>query len=54
MKPILSNLKKIEVIETRLLQNMTIIPGIGVMLNFWRNFTELPLFGLVCVYKNTD
>lgn len=43
MKPILSNLKKIEVIETRLLQNMTIIPGLGVMLNFWRNFTELHL-----------
>lgn len=46
MKPILSNLKKIEVIETRLLQNMTIIPGLGVMLNFWRNFTELPLVNL--------
>lgn len=46
MKPILSNLKKIEVIETRLLQNMTVIPGIGVMLNFWRNFTELPLVNL--------
>lgn len=46
MNPILSNLKKIEVIETRLLQNMTIIPGLGVMLNFWRNFTELPLVNL--------
>lgn len=46
MKPILSNLKKIEVIETRLLQNTTIIPGLGVMLNFWRNFTELPLVNL--------
>lgn len=46
MKPILSNLKKIEVIETRLLQNMTVIPGTGVMLNFWRNFNELPLVNL--------
>lgn len=46
MKTILSNLKKIEVIETRLLQNMTVIPGTGVMLNFWRNFTELSLVNL--------
>lgn len=46
MQPTLSNLKKIEVIETRLLQNITVIPGVGVMLNFWRNFTELPLVNL--------
>lgn len=25
---------------------MTIIPGTGVMLNFWRNFSELPLVNL--------
>lgn len=46
MNIILSNLKKIEVIEARYLKNTTIIPGTGVMLNFWRNFTELPLVNL--------
>lgn len=46
MKPILSNLKKVEAIETRRLRNLTIIPGAGVMLNYWRDFTELPLANL--------
>lgn len=46
MKLLLSNIKSIAIIETRLLQNMTIIPGMGVMLNFWRNFVELPLVNL--------
>lgn len=46
MKPILHNIKKIQVIESRLLQNLTIIPGTGVMMNYWRNFTDLPLANL--------
>lgn len=46
MKPILQNIKKIQVIEARLLQNLTIIPGTGVMMNYWRNFTDLPLANL--------
>lgn len=46
MKPILQNIKKIQVIEARLLQNLTIIPGMGVLMNYWRNFTDLPLANL--------
>lgn len=46
MKTVLSNIKEISVIETRQLKNLTIIPGIGVMLNFWRDFFELPLANL--------
>lgn len=46
MKTVLSNIKEISVIETRQLKNLTIIPGIGVMLNFWRDFSELPLANL--------
>lgn len=43
MLQVLANINSIQVIETRLLRNMTVIPGMGVMLNFWRNFSELPL-----------
>lgn len=46
MKPILSNIKKIEVIETQDLQNLTVIPRTGVYLNFLRDFAELPLVNL--------
>lgn len=46
MIQILDNINSIHFIETRLLRNMTIIPGKGVLLNYWRNFTELPLVNL--------
>lgn len=46
MLQVLANINSIHVIETRLLRNMTVIPGMGVMLNFWRNFSELPLVNL--------
>lgn len=46
MEQLLLNIKTIAVIETRLLQNITIIPDKGVMLNYWRNFVELPLVNL--------
>lgn len=46
MLQILDNITSIQIIETRLLQNLTIIPGTGVMLNYWRYFTELPLVNL--------
>lgn len=46
MLQILDNIKSIKIIETRLLRNLTIIPGMGVMLNFWRNFADLPLVNL--------
>lgn len=46
MLQILDNITSIQIIETRLLQNLTIIPGTGVMLIYWRYFTELPLVNL--------
>lgn len=46
MVQILDNINSIQIIETRLLRNLTIIPGMGVMLNFWRNFADLPLVNL--------
>ena len=46
MIQVLSHINKIQFIDTRHLQNITIIPGVGIMLNYWRNFTELPLANL--------
>lgn len=46
MLQILDNIKSIRYIETRLLRHITIVPGLGVMLNFWRNFKEIPLTDL--------
>ncbi len=46
MNQLLQNIVALSFIECRLLQNLTIVPGRGVMLNFWRNFQELPLVGL--------
>lgn len=40
------NIKSISFIESRLLSNITIIPGVGVNLNYWRNWAELPTVGL--------
>lgn len=44
--PLLLNINGISVIDCRLLQNIVIIPGRGVLLNYWRNFIKLPLVGL--------
>ncbi len=46
MEQVLLYIKSISYIETRLLSNVTSVHGLGVMLNFWRNFQELPLVGL--------
>lgn len=46
MTQLLLNIKSIEYIETRLLTNIILIHGSGVMLNYWRNFQQLPLVGL--------
>lgn len=46
MQQILDNINSIRIIETKLLQNLIIIPGTGVMLNYWRYFTQLPLVNL--------
>ncbi len=43
---ILNNIKKVEVIEARYLKNITVINGIGVLLNYWRNFSEIPITSL--------
>lgn len=43
---LLHNVNGISIIETRFLQNTVIIPGRGVFLNYWRNFSKLPLVGL--------
>ena len=46
MKQVLNNINSVQVIEADRLRHITVIPGKGVMLNFWRNFTMLPLVGL--------
>lgn len=43
---LLHNINCVSVIECGLLQNLSIIPGHGVLLNYWRNFQPLPLVGL--------
>lgn len=54
MTQLLLNIRTIEYIETRLLANITIIHGVGVRLNYWRNFQRLHIVGLgklECVSK---
>lgn len=46
MTQLLHNIRSIAFIESRLLQNITLIHGVGVMLNYWRNFQTLPVVGL--------
>lgn len=46
MTQVLSNINKIQYIDTRQLQHTTVIPGLGIKLNYWRNFIELPLANL--------
>lgn len=46
MLQVISNINRISFIETRRLRNITVIPGRGVMLNYWRDFAELPLVNL--------
>lgn len=47
--PILLNVSGISAIPAMLLDNITIIPDLGVMLNYWRNFAYLPLASLARV-----
>ncbi len=46
MIQLLHNICDLSFIETRLLHNITIVHGIGVMLNHWRDFREMPLVGM--------
>lgn len=46
MLQVISNINRISFIETRRLRNITVIPGRGVMMNYWRDFSELPLVNL--------
>ena len=46
MTQLLHYVSAIAFIESRLLKNITMVPGHGVLLNYWRNFQELPLVGL--------
>lgn len=50
---VLNNIKKVEVIESRYLNDITVIHGIGVMLNYWRNFNEITLSDLAEVEINS-
>lgn len=50
---VLKNIKKVEAIEASFLNDITVIHGIGVMLNYWRNFTEIPLSDLAEVEINS-
>lgn len=46
MIQILKNIKEVAMIDAHQLPDITIIPGTGVMLNYWRPFEELPVVGL--------
>lgn len=46
MTQLLHNVCAIAHIESRLLKNIIVVPGQGVLLRYWRNFQELPLAGL--------
>ena len=46
MVPVIKNIKSISFIESRMLSHITIIPGVGVTLNYWRDWQELPVVGL--------
>lgn len=46
MLQVISNINRISFIEARRLRNITVIPGRGVMMNYWRDFAELPLVNL--------
>lgn len=46
MTQVLLYIRAASFIETRFLQNLTVIHGTGVLLNYWRNFQELPIVGL--------
>lgn len=51
---VLNNIKKVEVIEARHLSGVYVINGVGVVLNYWRNFTEVPITGLAEVEMSTQ
>ena len=43
---ILNNIKKVEAIEARYLNDITVVHGVGVLLHYWRNFFDIPLSAL--------
>lgn len=46
MKPVIKNIILISYIPASLLDDLTVIPGEGVLLKWWRPFKKLPLSGL--------
>ena len=46
MAQLLQNITRVEFIETRYLHNLMLIGNNEVTLQYWRNFTELPIIGL--------
>lgn len=46
MPQLLHNINKLSFIESRRMKNITVVPGSGVMLNYWLDFHPLPLVGL--------
>lgn len=46
MKTVLKHIVKVEYIEARYLQAITVVPGVGVYLNIWRNFKKIETVGL--------
>lgn len=45
MTQLLHNIITLSYIESRRLKHITIVPGSGVMLNYWLDFHKLPLVG---------
>lgn len=46
MKQILRNIVKVSYIDSRILQDMTVIPGMGAIIGDGLNFVRLPIVGL--------
>ncbi len=49
MKQLLQNIKMVEYIETKYMLNATMIHNDKILLNYWRNFSELYIDGLAKV-----
>ncbi len=46
MKPLLLNIRYIQTIDASKLANCHTVPGVGIFLRMWRNFSTLPLTDL--------
>lgn len=46
MIQILKNIREVSMIDAHDLANLTVIPGTGVLLNYWRPFVDLHVVGL--------